>query len=484
MSLHGKVVIYVLAGALASVLTGALMAREPRLFSLHGVLLGLLMGVLLGLTEAVSADAVPQKRAALILGSLCGAGGGALGQTLQPHITHLVTHSRGAHALVTAAQSFLALLGAASLWSVIGLCLGAGLGGARGSWRLAWQCALGGLSGGLLGGLVLSASYDVLRANAPLAAGALTGLGLGSAPLLFNPARIRVLRGGEEQILVRTAMLLGQDETCDLTLRGDSSIAPLHAVIERIPGHKRYRLRALTGGADGYSTIMINGRPMLGEQWLADGDRIQIGSFLLAYRDWATRGALRLGPPQPQVWTKVTGAWQMTALASTTPSPKVVVPTPPQDAPPERPSAASPVVAVVEETPLLGLSRDATPLLLPPIARPLGDSATRDGGMMLHGMAGPYAGQDFWVGCRTVTIGRALERDIALPMDTAISRLHARVLFEQGQHIIADAGAANGTLLNGQTLLAPRPLHPGDLIILGATTLRCGERLPGSERRE
>jgi sigma-B regulation protein RsbU (phosphoserine phosphatase) len=66
----------------------------------------------------------------------------------------------------------------------------------------------------------------------------------------------------------------------------------------------------------------------------------------------------------------------------------------------------------------------------------------------------------------TITLGRA--SDCTIPIrDKFLSRRHAEINFDGGAWIVKDCGSVNGTLLNGNRLVAPAILKPGDRIILG-----------------
>lgn len=63
-----------------------------------------------------------------------------------------------------------------------------------------------------------------------------------------------------------------------------------------------------------------------------------------------------------------------------------------------------------------------------------------------------------------LTIGRGEECDIALP-DRQVSRLHARITWQDDHYQIEDMGSKNGTHVNGQEVAAePVALHDGDEI--------------------
>lgn len=84
---------------------------------------------------------------------------------------------------------------------------------------------------------------------------------------------------------------------------------------------------------------------------------------------------------------------------------------------------------------------------------------------------GPARGAAFAIG-RELTIGRAGGCAIALPDDTFVSSLHARVFRDAGGAVLVeDLGSTNGTTLNGAAVGGPAPLARGDKLKVGGTTL-------------
>src|SRR5205823_6274939 len=69
-------------------------------------------------------------------------------------------------------------------------------------------------------------------------------------------------------------------------------------------------------------------------------------------------------------------------------------------------------------------------------------------GTRLTAVEGPHAGSSFTLSPATMTIGREAGRDIALTADSTVSRSHAHVSFEGGQHVLYDDGSSNGTFVN------------------------------------
>jgi pSer/pThr/pTyr-binding forkhead associated (FHA) protein len=77
--------------------------------------------------------------------------------------------------------------------------------------------------------------------------------------------------------------------------------------------------------------------------------------------------------------------------------------------------------------------------------------------------------QDYLLQKSDIVIGRVPESDINFPDDMLVSRLHARIHYENGQYVLRDEGSANGTLVNNQLLarMTDRTLQDGDQILIG-----------------
>jgi pSer/pThr/pTyr-binding forkhead associated (FHA) protein len=68
-------------------------------------------------------------------------------------------------------------------------------------------------------------------------------------------------------------------------------------------------------------------------------------------------------------------------------------------------------------------------------------------------------------------IGRTSECDIALPEDSKVSRLHARLEWNGETWVLVDAGSTNGTFVNGQKV-TEWVLKVGDVLEIGDAQLR------------
>jgi pSer/pThr/pTyr-binding forkhead associated (FHA) protein len=80
--------------------------------------------------------------------------------------------------------------------------------------------------------------------------------------------------------------------------------------------------------------------------------------------------------------------------------------------------------------------------------------------------SGPNPGQTFELDKDVIIIGRDVINDIVIG-DIEISRRHARLTLQAGSYVLEDLGSTNGTYADGQRLMGPHVLRPGELIMLG-----------------
>ena len=92
-------------------------------------------------------------------------------------------------------------------------------------------------------------------------------------------------------------------------------------------------------------------------------------------------------------------------------------------------------------------------------------------------VSGFRAGREMLLSKGETTIGRAEGCDIPLYGDPGVEGLHAHILLRNGRYLLEDLSAAGGTFLNGERVDRPAPLRSGDLIELGRSSLRFGERV-------
>ncbi len=79
---------------------------------------------------------------------------------------------------------------------------------------------------------------------------------------------------------------------------------------------------------------------------------------------------------------------------------------------------------------------------------------------------GPNPGKVFELSKNELFIGRDVNNDIVIN-DSEISRKHARILMQAGGFVLEDLGSTNGSFINGQRLMGPHVLRPGETVMFG-----------------
>jgi pSer/pThr/pTyr-binding forkhead associated (FHA) protein len=79
---------------------------------------------------------------------------------------------------------------------------------------------------------------------------------------------------------------------------------------------------------------------------------------------------------------------------------------------------------------------------------------------------GPGKGKRYQVRTDAIVIGSAPDVDIIIQA-SGVDPRHAQLVFQGGKLILEDLGSQEGTYRNGQRLLAPLQVFPGDKIGLG-----------------
>jgi pSer/pThr/pTyr-binding forkhead associated (FHA) protein len=288
--------------------------------------------------------------------------------------------------------------------------------------------------GGLIGAGAAGASFDIIgsivapillaargetvgevgivsRAATAILIGVGVGLFAGIVEALSRKAWIRLELGrneGKEWIVDAQQTFIGRSESAHIPLFGDANVQPMHACIVRERG--MYRL--VDGGSQ--MGIGVNGI-RVPEAFLNHGDVVNVGSFSLRFLMKDQAAPIR-----------------QDAAASAAPV-AVGLPPMPQPAPPP---AAAPAA----------LNRE------------------------LVVVDGPMAGSRYHVGQMEVIAGRE-GPDIPMSADTTASRRHASFRTVGDSMMVRDLGSTNGTIVNG-VRVQEMSLRPGDLVRIGATTLR------------
>lgn len=434
-------------------------------FLLFGCIAGAAIGLCIGLSEGIAAGSYRMVRRSAALGTATGVAGGLIGLMFgQAVYGPMATSANRAPLFV----GFVMHLIARSLgWSLVGLCIGFSQGLPSFSTKRMRNGAIGGFLGGAAGGaafevlgqlnsfrLTQALIYPgwMLRFVGLTITGASIGLFIGFVEELLKQAWIVKLSGageGRQFIISKPVSTLGRSELADVPVFGDSSVAPLHAVLRLQDG--RYAIEDQGAPAG----VIVNGQPV-NAVVLKDGDIIQVGGTRLGFREKAT--ARRFAPPpdlEEAVQPRIPTSDRICPFCGGI-----------KDA---RGNCACAVggVAQTVETGQAGASQAA-----PAPQAELTPSAS----YRLTGVSGPYAGQSFELPASgEVSIGREADRDISLPADNTASRKHARFIITAGGVVLIDEGSLNGTYVNDQRI-SQHTLVEGDLVQIGNTKFRFGRQ--------
>lgn len=80
--------------------------------------------------------------------------------------------------------------------------------------------------------------------------------------------------------------------------------------------------------------------------------------------------------------------------------------------------------------------------------------------------SGPTPGRIYPLDQDEIHIGRDISNHVVIS-DAEVSRHHARLIAQGNSYVLEDQGSTNGTFVDGQRLMGPHLLHPGELILFG-----------------
>ncbi len=409
-----------------------------------GALLGLAVGAGIGSAEGFWKRAQAQVIRNAWIGALYGLLGGGIGIFLGQVVYGPWAGWTPVLQKFQPLLAFISQLTARTIgWGFIGLFVGLFQGLQYHSPQRLKTGVIGGLLGGLLGGFLFEIlSYiigvpEFSRAVGFTCIGGATGLGISLVEEVLKPAWIRVVVGrneGRDYALVKETNILGRDELADIPLFGDPSVGKQHIVIRRVGHHWEIQDLGQPGGT------FLNGRPV-NQAVLKEGDRLQIGRFLLEFHE---KGGVPSGSLRDEDRVR-------------SPSPPPV---------PEGICA----FCGQPKDPVTGQCA-CTPVSPPGLAvQKVSSTVVSTANLALEVVGGVHSGRQFRVKPPETTLGRDLSRDIIIDWDSTVSRRHATLFLQNGQWWIRDEGSANGTFVNGQRV-TEKPLQIGDHLKLGNTQL-------------
>jgi pSer/pThr/pTyr-binding forkhead associated (FHA) protein len=478
-------------------------------FAKLGILVGSMIGLGIGVVEGVAVGSPRLLVRGAMIGLLIGAVGGLFGIFAGGIVYNKLLFGKDESQLGGNVLDFTQqVIARAFGWTF----LGAFPGLAAGAATLSRRRAMHGLAGGLLGGFVGGFLFDLVgslvtvpikgtamaatseaikfesggpsRAIGITLIGLFTGLFIGLVEEYMKQAWVRVLAGakeGKDYIISNPLTVLGRDERADVPLFGDPSLAPQQAAIKRENG----RHLLLDGGTPLGS--VVNGQRMDPQQpqLLRDGDMIQLGQVRLLFREKAT--ATKIGRPvadAPKSAQAPGGLSMPSHLCPFCGAAKDAQGNCLCTVPGGAPSSAPMPAPSYGNTMMDGGFDVGAPAYSPvpaygtppgygaqPSYSGYGATGMNGRGSVLSALDGPYAGQTFPLAPGSVTIGRSPDNGIPMTSDVTISRHHAHISDENGQHVVYDDGSSNGTFVNN-VRVSIQPLVPGDIVQFGASRYR------------
>ncbi len=91
-------------------------------------------------------------------------------------------------------------------------------------------------------------------------------------------------------------------------------------------------------------------------------------------------------------------------------------------------------------------------------------------GIRLHIVPAEGSSFDVFFQGESLTVGRSPGSGVTIP-DPFLSRRHSRFFRAGSTLLVEDLGSRNGTQVNGQTILAPTPVRPGDVVQLSQSSI-------------
>ena len=192
-----------------------------------------------------------------------------------------------------------------------------------------------------------------------------------------------------------------------------------------------------------YNGVKVNGNRIAGRVSIAEGDRIQIGDYLLGIKV-----------------DRATGEMDPFAEQRTQPTPRVA---PPPLGPAAGFEVTGPRPVAAAEAPAAHVAPGAAPPPPPVAEEPAGPAK-------LVVLSDNFFGREFLLDKAAVVIGRTDENDVVVN-HRSVSRHHAKVVREQGRYTIIDLQSANGVRVNGEEY-GKVELRRGDLVDLGHVRMR------------
>lgn len=416
--------------------------HQAALRILASGIVGLIVGACCGCAEGLPSHGVLRRFRIILATMLGGFVGGSSGSWLA-RLAFLHVHPDalgGTDPVGDRAVLVASVLALSLTWGITGAGIGIASGGLRRTAASALKATAGGLIGGIIGGAILEA-INACAVDSPFVpaigfalVGASIGLFTGMGVYAFQSRILRVKPAGRPPIdhpLDTAWTTIGSGLSADVDLPSDPDVQSLHCLVQVSGGVVAVRpVLFKQQGMTSLTNVHLNGKPVEVDARLANGDVLRIGRTTIEVVLSATEAR-----PGDRDDFNIDGQREEPSVSN--------------DA-----SSLHPISDVSQPTP--------NTVAVEPV---------------LVCTAGPSSGAIYplpKIAGQCIELGRALDSQISLSRDRAVSRRHAAIALSGGAYTIEDTSSQNGTYVNGAMVPAGKPsqLYPGDVIRVGDTILR------------
>ena len=258
--------------------------------------------------------------------------------------------------------------------------------------------------------------------------------------------------------LIRDEITIGRKEGNTIRLT-ERNVSRRHAKLTKQNG------QVFLEDLGSYNGIKVNGNKIKGRVALQEGDRVQIGDYLLAMKMEGAQA--RKADPFDEMKTIPIERAQAAQLAEGAAAPPAAPPGQPPPQPAAQPTQPPPQPATPPK-PAARPAQEEAPA--PPIREDLVDGAQDSLPARLVVTSQNLGGTEFALDKPSCVIGRIPENDIVVE-HRSISRHHAKIVQEGGSYFVVDLESQNGVIVNGERYDRVQ-LRKGDNIDLGHVRLR------------
>lgn len=264
---------------------------------------------------------------------------------------------------------------------------------------------------------------------------------------------------GQRLELKREVLTIGRDENCDIWL-DDEMASRHHAELAWDVG------RVCLTDCGSLNGVLLNSRRVHGTVLLSPNDILEIGSqrFTFILADRTESNTDQFDPLTKHIWRSTTdlqiddAAQPISDVVPATQAPVAQEPEPPVV--PRRASTQVPTLpGELGRQQWMGTEELDSPAF---------SSAKLSGTLVISD--GVMAGASFLLDRPIVTLGRDAACEVSID-DASLSRHHVQFLCQSDGDYIQDMGSRNGTKVNGELVLSPRLLQPGDALRVGNITI-------------